>query len=104
MMTITTKEELFSRLQSHHTALRSYGVRQYGVFGSFVRDEPQETSDIDLLVEFEPGQKTFTNFINLAFYLEDVLGRKMDVVTKESLSPHIGPHILQEVEYVTLTT
>lgn len=103
-MTITTKAELFSRLQSHHAALRSYGVRQYGVFGSFVRDEPQETSDIDLLVEFEPGQKTFTNFIDLAFYLEDVLGRRVEVVTKEALSPHIGPHILQEVEYVTLTT
>jgi len=103
-MRITTKEELFSQLQLHHTTLRSYGVRQYGVFGSFVRNEPHETSDIDLLIEFKSGQKTFNNFMNVAFFLEEILGRKVDILTKESLSPYIGPRILHEVEYVTLDT
>jgi uncharacterized protein len=51
-----------------------------------------------------PGEKTFDNFINLAFFLEDILGRKVDLITKESLSPYIGPRILQEVEYVSLNS
>jgi predicted nucleotidyltransferase len=50
------------------------------------------------LVEFEPGQKTFDNFMRLAFLLEDVLGRPVEVVTAESLSPYLRPHIAREVE------
>ena len=60
-----------------------------------------EQVGIDILVEFHPPQKTFDNFIQLAFYLEDVLGRPVDLITSDSLSPYIGPHILQEVEYVS---
>jgi len=103
-MAITSKEELFTVLQQHHATMRHYGVQQYGLFGSFVRNEPRQNSDVDMLVEFEPGKKTFDNFMNLAFFLEDILGRNVDLVTKESLSPYIGPRILQEAEYVALNT
>ncbi|MEI6179866.1 MAG: nucleotidyltransferase family protein [Chloroflexales bacterium] len=74
---------------------------RYGLFGSFVRNESRPDSDIDILVEFHPTKKTFDNFIQLAFYLEDVLGRPVDLITADSLSPYIGLHILQEVEYVS---
>ncbi len=73
-----------------------------GLFGSFVRGDQRADSDVDVLVEFEEGQKTFDHFIGLSFLLEDLLGRRVELVTCDSLSPHIGPHILREVEYVSL--
>jgi predicted nucleotidyltransferase len=79
---------------------RALGVRRLGLFGSFVRGEQSAASDVDLLVEFEPGQKTFDHFMQLSFLLEEILQRRVEIVTLESLSRHIGPHILREVEYV----
>jgi predicted nucleotidyltransferase len=57
--------------------------------------------DIDILIEFEPGKKSFDNFMRLATFLEQQIGRHVELVTPESLSPHIGPHILREVEYAS---
>ena len=54
------------------------------------------------LVEFEPGRKTFDSFMELSFLLEKMLKHRIELVTVESLSPYIGPHILKEVEYVAL--
>ncbi|WP_211321579.1 nucleotidyltransferase family protein [Pedobacter cryoconitis] len=59
-------------------------------------------SDVDLLFEFAPEQKTYDNFMNLSFFLEDLLGRKVEVVTPQSLSKYIAPHILNQTEYVPL--
>ncbi|GAB4469791.1 MAG: hypothetical protein OHK0037_28210 [Elainellaceae cyanobacterium] len=59
---------------------------------------------MDILVAFDPDQKTFDNFIHLSFFLEDLFGRAVDLITVESLSPYIGPHILDEVEYLELET
>ena len=100
-MPVRTKEEIFTLLREYQPELRRLGVRRWGVFGSFVRNISTDHSDVDLLVEFDPGEKTFDHFMQLAFLLEDVLGRKVDLLTTESLSPHIGPHILQEVVYAT---
>ena len=99
-MTVQMKEEILSFLQQHQDAFRKLGVRQLGLFGSFVRGEEGDDSDIDILVEFEPGRKTFDNFIQLAFLLEQLLERRVELVTPESLSPYLGPYILCEVEYV----
>jgi len=97
-----TKQEVLAVLAQHRIAIQALGVKRLGLFGSFVRDQQQPDSDVDVLVEFEDGQKSFEHFIQLAFLLEDVLGRRVEVVTLESLSPYIGPHILAEVEYVAL--
>jgi predicted nucleotidyltransferase len=97
-----SKEELLTIINKHQHQIRGFGVRQCGVFGSFVRSKQTAQSDIDVLVEFEPNQKTFDNFMRLAQFLEELFGRKVDLVTVESLSPYIGPHILQEVEYAAL--
>jgi hypothetical protein len=67
-------------------------------FYTFVRGEQRLDSDIDLLVEFEPQRKTFDAFIEIAFLLEDSLQHKVELITVESLSPYLGPHILKEVE------
>jgi predicted nucleotidyltransferase len=95
------KKEVLAIIRNNEKAIRDFGVRRYGFFGSFVREQDTEQSDIDILVEFEPDQKTFDNFMQLTFFLEDLLGRKVDLVTAESLSPYIGPHILKEVEYAS---
>jgi predicted nucleotidyltransferase len=73
-----------------------------GLFGSFVRGEQSPNSDIDLLVEFEPGRKTFDAFVELSHFLEQTLQHEVELVTVESLSPYLGPHILKEVEYASL--
>ena len=101
-MPVNTKAELIKKIQSHQEQIRCYGVKQLGVFGSFVRDEAVESSDIDFLIEFHPEQKNFDNFMELAFFLQNLLGRKVEMVTPQSLSKYIGPYILKEVEYVTL--
>ncbi len=100
MTSIQTKEELLNVLLQYKDTLKSYGVNRIGLFGSFVKDRQNAESDIDLLVEFLPDQKNFRNFINLAFFLEDMLNRKVELVTAESLSPYLKPYILKEVEYV----
>lgn len=99
---IKTKQEILTVLEHNRTRLRAMGVKRIGLFGSFVRGEPRPDSDIDLLVEFEAGKKTFDGFIELCFFLEEVLQHKVELVTVESLSPYIGPHILKEVEYAGL--
>ncbi|MBN1583394.1 MAG: nucleotidyltransferase family protein [Anaerolineae bacterium] len=103
-MTVQTKDELFTSLSENREKLWDFGVKRCGLFGSFVRGQQSVQSDIDILVEFEPGKKTFDNFMHLAFFLEDLFGRKVDLVTTESLSPYIGPHILREVEYAITST
>jgi predicted nucleotidyltransferase len=102
-MPVQTKAQVIALLREYHQELHRFGVRRCGVFGSFVRDaaiHPQ--SDVDILVAFEPDQKTFDNFIHLSFFLEDLFGRTVDLITVESLSPYIGPRILDEVEYVSV--
>ena len=99
---IHTKSDLFNRLREQRDEITRLGVARLGVFGSFARNEPTAESDVDLLVEFAPGQKSFDHFITLAHLLEDTLQRRIELVTPESLSPYIGPHILREVEYVEI--
>ena len=102
MATVQTRTDVIERLHRHRDDLRRLGVERIGLFGSFQRDEPDAESDVDLLVEFAPGEKTFDHFMALSFLLEDELGRPVELVTREALSPHIGPHILQSVEYVEI--
>jgi predicted nucleotidyltransferase len=99
---VQTKEQIFALLQQHRTQLKGFGVKRCGLFGSFLRGQPGAASDVDLLVEFEPGEKTFDNFMHLAFFLEETFGRKVDLLTPEALSRHIGQRILGEVVYAAI--
>ena len=76
-----------------------FGVEKVGIFGSFARGEARPDSDIDILVEFRKGEKTFDNYMNCKFYLEDLFGRKVDLVTDAALKPLIRDPILREVIY-----
>jgi uncharacterized protein len=96
------KEWIIQRILQNRERLASFGVRSIGLFGSFVRGEQTSLSDVDMLVEFIPDKHTFDNFMEVSFLLEELLERRVEVVTPESLSPHIGPHILKEAEYVAI--
>lgn len=102
MATVTTRQEILSRIQRHRNEIRSLGVERLGLFGSFARGEQSAQSDVDLLVRFRPDEKSFDHFMKLAFLLEDVLQRRVELVTTEGLSPYIGPRILEEVQDVAL--
>lgn len=97
---VKTKAELIKLLIENRNAIEKFETRRLGLFGSFVHDEQKETSDIDFMVEFLEGRKNYDNFIGLATLLEELLNRKVELVTKESLSSYIGPNILKETEYV----
>ena len=88
-------------LANHKEELLNHGVLEIGLFGSYVRNEATKESDVDLLVNIAKDKKTFRNFMALSYYLEDLLGKKVELITKQSLSPYIGPHILKTVEYVS---
>ena len=95
-----TKETVVTLLRERRAEIRALGVKRLGLFGSFVRQQQRADSDVDVLVEFEPDRKSFDSFMTLSFLLEGLLGRRVELVTTEALSPYIGPHILAEVEYV----
>jgi len=92
--------EITSIIQSHKPELaEKYGVAEIGIFGSVVRGEATEDSDVDVLVEFS-RTIGFVTFMRLSFYLEDIFGAKVDLVTRNALKPRIGQYILKEVVYV----
>lgn len=88
--------EIIDLLKSHARDIKTcFGVKRIGLFGSFARGDQLETSDIDILVEFE--KPTFRNFMDLSFYLEDLFGRKVDLVTVKGLHPRIRPYVEKDV-------
>jgi uncharacterized protein len=98
---MTNKEYILSVLISQREKLHSFGIREVGLFGSYVRNEQNEKSDIDLLVDFDPDKETFDNYMAVYELLEQLFrNTKVDMVTKNGLSPYIGPEILNEVQYV----
>jgi len=98
-----TNSSILQTLASNKQQLTSFGVKEIGLFGSFARNEQKGNSDIDLLVDMQPEKKTFRNFMKLVYYLEGLFNRKVELVTKQSLSPYIGPHILNTVQYASIT-
>lgn len=96
---VQSRHDVLGALRGQQERLRALGVSRLGLFGSFGRDQAGQESDVDLLVEFQPGQKSFDNFMSLSELLETLFARRVELVTPESLSPYIGPHILREVEY-----
>lgn len=94
-----TKKEIIHNIQESREQIQKYGVKKIGLFGSFTRNEQKEQSDVDIVVEFEKGMKTFDNYMELKFYLEKQLRCKVDLVISDALKPEIKPNIMREVEY-----
>jgi len=101
---MSRKEKFLELIRTDTETLRRYGVKEIGIFGSVSKGEDHADSDYDVLVVFEPGMKSYRNFTRLVDFLESRLGASVDLLTPEGLSPHIGPHILNEVEYAPLAS
>ena len=97
-----SREDVTARIKQIGDEIRDLGVRRLSLFGSFHHGDPTPDSDVDVLVEFEEGEKNFDRFMELSYLLEEVLGRDVELVTRKSLSPYIGPHILEDLEDVEL--
>ena len=95
-----TRAEALRRLQAHKARLaREYGVMDLALFGSVARDDAEATSDIDVLVEFD-GPATSKRYFGVQFYLEDLLGCPVDLVTEKALRPELRPYVEREAIHV----
>jgi predicted nucleotidyltransferase len=93
------KEEILNQLQEHRDVIRAYGVRRLGLFGSFVRGEQKENSDLDFVVEFE--RKSFDAYMDLKQYLEDLFHCRVDLVISDAIKPRLRQLILEEAAHVS---
>jgi len=97
---MTTKENIIAVLKSKKPELSKYGVSSLGLFGSYLRNEQSVKSDIDLLIDFEPDKETFDNYMAVYDIFENLFkNEKIEILTKNGLSKHIGPKILNDVIY-----
>ncbi len=98
-----TKEKIIDILSENGSYLASeYGVKKIGLFGSYAKDTPTESSDIDLVVEFE--HPIGFRFIELSEYLETILGKRVDILTHAGIQgiriPHVAENIKESIVYV----
>ncbi|MFZ5821776.1 MAG: nucleotidyltransferase family protein [Chloroflexota bacterium] len=94
-----TRRMVISRIRKHRAQLTRLGVKALSIFGSVARGEEHAGSDVDILVEFE-GRATFDRYMDTKFYLEELLGCKVDLVTPKAIKPLMQPYILQDLIHV----
>lgn len=89
------RHDVIGLLTSHRAEIQAFGVKSLAIFGSVSRDEANPDSDVDLLVSFH-GRPSFDGFMDLKFFLEDLLKRKVDLVTEGALKPRMRPVLERE--------
>ncbi len=92
-------DKILQIINENQESIKKFGVKNIGLFGSYAKNKQKKESDIDLLVEFEKGKKTFDNYMDLKFYLEDLFGCNVDLVIKEALKVDLKSNILKSVKY-----
>ncbi len=98
---MTTTQNIVNTLRTNRAAMAQFGIRGIGLFGSYVRGEQSKNSDIDILLDFEPDKETYDNYMAVYDLLEQLFkNEKVEIVTKNGLSPYIGTKILNEILYV----
>jgi len=91
------RENIIKALQENRAAIRRFGVQRLGLFGSYARGEETEASDLDFVVEFET--KSFDAYMGLKEFLEELFGRKVDLVLTGAIKPRLRDRILAETIY-----
>lgn len=94
------RDEILSILQDHVEEIRRFGVRSMRLFGSTARGESSEESDVDVLVDFE-STPSFSGYMKLRIFLEDLLGSKVDLVTESGLRDAVRPYVEKDAIRVT---
>ncbi len=97
---VISRDQTVTRLSGCEADIRALGVIRLALFGSVLRGQTHTKSDVDFIVQFAPGAKTYARFFALSELLKEQLGRPVELVTTESLSPFIGPRILAQAEDV----
>jgi len=97
-MLTDNRDDVITILTSKRTAIKRYGVKSLAVFGSAAKDRLRKKSDVDILVQFD--RPTWANYIGLKFYLQDLLGREVDLVTPKGLKPAARPSVEKDLLYV----
>ena len=95
-----TREKALSALRAHRADIEAFGVSKLAIFGSVARGEDRDESDVDILVEFSAPVGLF-EFVRLKRYLQDLLGRPVDLATPDALRDQMRPQILREAVYAT---
>lgn len=90
---------ILTKIAENKSTITKYGVSKIGLFGSYLRNEQKPNSDIDILVDFEKGKITFDNYMDLKFFLEDLLKCNVDLVMQESIKPDLKPYTMGSVKY-----
>jgi len=96
-----TAEIILEMLENNKNKIGQYGVKRIGLFGSYCKNEQKKESDIDILVEFKKGKKTFDNYMDLKFFLEDIFDCTVDLVVKEAIKIDLKSSIMRSVKYAT---
>jgi len=92
--------DVLALLRQHEPIIKKqFGVAKIGIFGSFIRGEERPDSDVDVLITFRKGQKTFENYMDCKFYLEDLFERRVDLVMKSTIKTRFKSNILSEIVY-----
>jgi len=94
-----SRKSVLNLLKKHQAELRNLGVRTLALFGSVARDQAGPDSDIDILIEFSEAPN-FDRFMEVKIYLEDILGKRVDLVMPQSVRPQMRPYIEQDLVYV----
>ena len=90
------RDEVLALLRAHKPILMErFGVTALALFGSFARDQASDNSDVDILVRFT-GPATSRSYFGVQFYIEDLLGRRVDLVTDKALRPQFRPYVERE--------
>lgn len=93
------RHEALTLLQSHTADLQRFRVQSLRLFGSVARDEAAEDSDVDLLVSFR-GSATYSNYMKLRIFLEDLLQARVDLVTEGGLRDRVRPYVERDAIHV----
>ena len=94
------RDDIIQQLTEHRQKIIQFDVKSLAIFGSVARGESGPESDVDFLVEFK-GRATLDRYMDLKFFLEDLLDCWVDLVTNKALKPRMRPHVQQEAIYVT---
>ena len=98
---MTTKEYILFSIKSFKPELSRFGIINVGLFGSYLKGEQSDQSDIDILIDFEADKENYDNYMAVCDIFEKFFkNERVEIVTKNGLSPYIGPGILKEVQYV----
>jgi hypothetical protein len=96
---VLDSKQVLSVLKANKTKIGDFGAKEIGLFGSYVSAEQTPESDIDILVEFSKGKKSFHNYMQLKLFLEKIFKKKVDLVIKDAVRPELKQQILKGVVY-----